>query len=290
VDVVDAQFFFPDGPAAARIARALDLPLSIKARGSDVNYWGTKGFARRQMLQAAAQAAGLLAVSDALRREMVALGMPGEAIALHYTGLDRDLFRPLNHDRLRAQLGGELGVDLPHDAPLFACVGTLTERKGHHIALRALADLSRDHPEARILLVGKGDAEASLRDLARNLGIDQRVHLTGSVDHTLLPIILSAADAMVLPTQTEGLANAWVEAIACGTPVITCDVGGARELVTSAIAGRLVERDPSAVAAAMRETLASAPDPQTVAACADAFDWRIHAEQLAAHYDRISAA
>ena len=289
VDVVDAQYFFPDGPAAARVAQALGRPLSIKARGSDVNYWGAKGFARRQMLEAAEQAAGLLSVSDALRREMVALGMPDEKIALHYTGLDRDLFRPLDHDRLRAQLGGELGVDLPDSAPLFACVGTLNPNKGHDIALRALAELSADHPEARLLHVGKGEAEASLRALASELGLASRAHFTGSVDHTLLPIILSAADAMVLPTASEGLANAWVEAIACGTPVITTDVGGARELVTSDVAGRLVERTPAAVAEAMRAILADPPQSEAVAASAEAFDWRVHADQLAAHYQRISA-
>ncbi|MEO0464759.1 MAG: glycosyltransferase [Pseudomonadota bacterium] len=289
IDVIDAQYFFPDGPAAALVARELGLPLSIKARGSDVNYWGAKGFARAQMLSAADQATGLLSVSNALRREMVALGMPEAKIALHYTGLDRDLFRPLDHDRLRAQLSTELGVDLPDGVPLFACVGTINRHKGHDIALRALAELSRDHPEARMLHVGKGDEEAALRSLASELGLETRVHFTGSIDHTLLPIILSAADALVLPTQNEGLANAWVEAIACGTPVITSDVGGAGELVTSDVAGRLVAREPSAVAQAMRAVIADPPDPQAVAAHAEAFDWRVHADQLAAYYDRLSA-
>ena len=73
---VDAQFFYPDGPAAARLARALGLPLSIKARGSDIALWGAKAYARRAMLAAAEQAAGLLSVSQALKRDMVALGMP----------------------------------------------------------------------------------------------------------------------------------------------------------------------------------------------------------------------
>src|SRR5688572_27368418 len=91
-DLVDAQFFYPDGPAAAKIARALALPLSIKARGADIHHWGSQGFARRRMLDAAAQAAGLLAVSQALKADMIALGMPGEKITVHYTGLDRATF------------------------------------------------------------------------------------------------------------------------------------------------------------------------------------------------------
>ncbi len=290
IDVIDAQYFFPDGPAAAMIARTLDLPLSIKARGSDINYWGGFDFARDQMLDAARQADGLLAVSEALAREMVKLGMPAEKIAVHYTGLDRDLFRPLDHTQLRGQLATSLGIVIPQNAPLFACVGAINRRKGQDIALRALAELSVDYPEARLLFVGKGEEEGAIRDLATHLGVGPRVSLTGSIDHNLLPIILSAADAMVLPTQSEGLANAWVESIACGTPIVTTDVGGARELVVSDVAGRLVERTPQAVADALRAILNDPPDPQAVARIADRFDWASHAESLAEHYAHLARA
>ena len=67
-DIVDAQFFYPDGPAAAKVAQALGLPLAIKARGSDIHLWGEKSLARRQMLAAAQQASVLLAVSRDVRK------------------------------------------------------------------------------------------------------------------------------------------------------------------------------------------------------------------------------
>ncbi|MEO0872112.1 MAG: glycosyltransferase, partial [Pseudomonadota bacterium] len=254
----------------------------------DLNYWGTVRFAREAMLDAARQAAGLLSVSEALAREMTALGMPRDAITVHYTGLDRDLFRPFDHTQLRSQLGEALGLSLPDRAPLFACVGALNGRKGQDIAIRALALLSGDYPDAVLLLVGRGEEEAALRALAQERGVAERVRFTGSVDHTKLPLILSAADAMVLPTQSEGLANAWVEAIACGTPVVTSDVGGARELVRSEVAGRLTPRDPEAVADALRAILRDPPDPGAVAAHAQDFDWTTHAAALAAHYERLS--
>lgn len=78
IDVIDAQFFFPDGPAAAWIAQRLSLPLSLKARGSDITYWGGLDFAREQMLEAARRATGILSVSRALAEEMVGMGMPRE--------------------------------------------------------------------------------------------------------------------------------------------------------------------------------------------------------------------
>ncbi len=283
IDVIDAQFFFPDGPAAAWIARKIGVPLSLKARGSDITYWGDFDFAREQMLEAAECADGILAVSEALAGQMAEMGMPRSKIRVHYTGLDRDRFRPLEHTQLRPQLGSELGFVIPDNAPLLTCVGALIERKGQDIAIAALAKIEG----ARLVLIGKGEDEVHLRELARDLGLADRVYFAGSLDHDLLPLILSASDAMVLPTMNEGLANAWVEALACGTPVVTCDVGGARELITNNTAGRLVDRNPEAVADGVNEILNNPPMRLAVAAMAERFSWETNALELGAHYDQL---
>ena len=249
--LVDAQFFYPDGPAAAKVARALGLPLSIKARGADIHYWGAQGFARRRMLDAAHRAAGLLAVSQALKDDMVALGMPGEMITVHYTGLDRAKFRV--RDRAASRSGiASLGV--PPEGRLLVTVGALIPRKGQTLVIRALALLPGD---VRLALVGTGADEAMLHKLATELGVAERVHILGSIEHDLLPQLLCAAAAMVLPAASEGLANAWVEALACGTPIVIADAGGARELVSGPQAGRIVARDPVAIAAGVAEILAA---------------------------------
>lgn len=283
IDMLDAQFFFPDGPAAAAIARATGLPLSIKARGSDISFWGEYGFAREQMLDAARTATGLLAVSRDLAGQMAAMGMDAGKITIHYTGLDRDRFRPFGHEHLRSQLSRELGFAMPDNAPLFACVGALIERKGQGIAIAAL----KAFPDARLVLIGKGEDEARLRALAASEGVEARVHFAGSIDHDLMPLILSAADVMVLPTVSEGLANAWVEALACGTPVVTTDVGGARELITCDTAGRLVERSVEGVVAGIRAVLVNPPPHEAVAALTDSFSWDANAAALAAHYEGL---
>lgn len=281
--LVDAQFFFPDGPAAAIIARELGLPLSIKARGSDITFWGREGFAATQMVEAAHAATGLLAVSHDLAAQMAAMGMPPEKITVHYTGLDRDRFRPFDHPQLRRQLSEELGFAMPAGVPLLACVGALIERKGQGIAITAL----RQIPEARLVLIGKGDNEAALRAQAQREGVSDRVFFAGSIDHDLMPLLLSAADVMVLPTANEGLANAWVEALACGTPVVTCDVGGARELISSDTAGRLVARNPDAVAGGVNAILADPPPREAVAALTEGFSWDANAAALAEHYEGL---
>jgi teichuronic acid biosynthesis glycosyltransferase TuaC len=279
-DLVDAQFFYPDGPAAAGIARALDLPLSIKARGADISLWGHRGYARRKMLRAAKQAAGLLAVSEALAADMAALGFPRDKITVHYTGLDRAVFRPLDRRESRTRLQSELGIALPGGAPLLATVGALIPRKGQQLVLRALARL----PQAHLALVGSGPDRSALEAFARANGMAERVHFLGSLDHAMLPVVLSAADVMVLPSVSEGLANAWIEALACGCPIVISEAGGARELVTDDRAGRIVERNADAIAKAARELLASPAAREAIAACAAPFSWEANAAALAEYY------
>jgi teichuronic acid biosynthesis glycosyltransferase TuaC len=284
--LVDAQFFYPDGPAAAWAAERLGLPLSIKARGSDITFWGAKDFARDQMLHAAARADGLLAVSQALADDMVALGMSRQKIALNYTGLDRDRFRPLDNVALRSTLSKEMGIALPATAPVFSTVGALVQHKGQDLVIGALAKF----PGAHLLLVGKGGDERHLCNLAQDLRVADRVHFTGSVDHDLLPLILSSSDAMVLPSAREGLANAWVEALACGTPIVISDVGGARELLTGPDAGVIVARTVEAVAQGMAQVLAAKANPQAVSAYAERFSWDRNAADLAAHFERLTGS
>ncbi|MDD3798902.1 MAG: glycosyltransferase [Novosphingobium sp.] len=285
-DLVDAQFFYPDGPAAARIAKALGLPFAIKARGADISYWGAKPYALRMMREAAQEATGLLAVSEALASDMAALGFPRGKIAVHYTGLDRTLFHPRDKAEARRDVARRFGIALDESAPLLATVGALIPRKGQAFVIRALPQW----PRARLLLVGKGEDEAHLRALAAELGVAERVHFLGSLDHRALPPVLSAADAMVLPSASEGLANAWVEALACGTPLVITDAGGARELVKSGTAGRIAARDSTAIAEAVQALLAAPPSPGDVAREAAAFSWEAHAAALAARYETLLQA
>ena len=234
------------------------------------------------MLAAAGQAAGLLSVSEALKRDMAALGMPADKIAVHYTGLDHALFRPLPRDAARA-LATEL---LPGEGPLLVGIGNLIPLKGHHLAIQALTEL----PGVRLVIAGRGPEEQALRAVAERLGLAERVALPGSIPPDVLAVLLNAADAMVLPSEREGLANAWIEALACGTPLVIADAGGAREVVRDASAGRIVERNPAGIAAGVRELLANPPSPAAVAAHAARFSWEENAAQLAAHWRRIARA
>ena len=284
-DLVDAQFFYPDGPAAARIAEDLGLPLSIKARGADISHWGRKAYANRKMRAAAAQASGLLAVCEMLANDMADIGIPRDKITVHYTGLDRSAFRPLDRAESRSYLASHFGITLDQDTRLVACIGALIPRKGQHFVIRALAQL----PNTHLALIGIGPDRASLAELAKELGLTDRVHFLGSLGHGDLPRVLSAADATALPSASEGLANAWVESLACGTPLVVTDVGGAREILSGDVspAGRIVARDADAIAQALQQLFVEATPPGVVSQSAARFSWEANAAALASYYERL---
>ena len=284
-DLVDAQFFYPDGPAACRIAQELGLPLSIKARGADISHWGQIFYARRRMQAAADHASGLLAVSAALAGDMAAIGLPRDKITIHYTGLDREQFRVRKRAKQRRKLAETYNVILRDEERLLACVGALIPRKGQEFVLHAMSEL----PEMHGAFVGTGPDRTRLQELAHNLGLSHRVHFLGSLDHGALPVVLGAANAMVLPSASEGLANAWVEALACGTPLVITDAGGARELVKSPSAGRIVARDAQAIAMALRAVVDADYPPDEVAANAAQFSWEANAVALADYYRQLIA-
>lgn len=275
-DVIDASFFFPDGPVAQRLSKALGIPYSVKARGADIHYWGARRDTRKMVKRAAQGAAGLLAVSNAMRRSMIKMGMDGEKIRVHYTGVDLDRFEIADRAAAKDVLGFE--------GPVVLCVGALIPRKGQELLVQALPRL----PGVTLLFAGQGQYRRALEKLAEELGVDRRIGFLGSVPHDRLPRIYAAADVMALPSSSEGLANAWVEALACGTPIVISDVGGARELLDRPEAGQIAERDPEAIAAAIGALLYNPPEREAVRDTALRFTWTANADTLLHHLRGIA--
>jgi teichuronic acid biosynthesis glycosyltransferase TuaC len=274
-DVIDAEFFWPDGPAAIALGKALGVPVSIKARGADIHYWGKNPATSAQVLAAGRAADGMLAVSSALKGDMVALGMPEERITVHYTGIDRARFAVRDRGKAKAALG--------ISGPLLVSVGALIARKGHSVVIDAL----RQVPDATLVIIGQGEDRATLEAQAAPLG--DRMRFLGSQPHDVIADWLAAADAMVLMSASEGLANAWVEALASGTPLVISDVGGARELLDRPEAGILAKPEPDAVAEAIMLVLARNADRHAVAATVERFSWEANTTALYDHLKAVAA-
>ena len=276
-DVIDASFFFPDGPAAVALGRRYGVPVSIKARGADIHLWGHAPATRHQVARAAMRADGLLAVSDAMADDVAALGVSRHRIRVHHTGVDQSRFQPIDREAAKRALGVT--------GPLVVSLGALIPRKGHGVVIDAVARL----PGATLMIVGEGAERAALTARAERAGGADRVRLIGAIPHAELPPLLGAADVMALASASEGLANAWVESLACGTPVVITPAGGAEDVVTSRVAGRIAQADPGEFAAAIRDVLEQAADPWAVRAAVRDFTWPANAAGLHSHLAELVA-
>ncbi len=143
--------------------------------------------------------------------------------------------------------------------PKLVTVGSLKAVKDHPTLLRALALVRKEAP-AKLLIVGEGAERARIEALAGELGLTGAAVFAGY--HPTPHSYAAEADAFVLSSRTEGLGNVLVEAMACGTPVVSTDCPtGPREVLADGRYGRLTPvGDPAALAAAILETLAAPPD------------------------------
>ena len=263
-DAIDAHYFFPDGVAAALLGHWFGLPVVITARGSDINVIAHWPLARRMILWAARSASSVIAVSRALRQAIVDLGVEPSKVVVLRNGVDADCFKPLDRQVARRAFG------LDPEVKAIVSVGRLVAMKGHDLVISALLRLSGVHA----LIAGDGPERSALEAHAVRLGVSDRVHFLGQVQHDQLPSAYSTADVLVLASTSEGWPNVLLEAMACGTPVVATDVGGSSEVVSAPEAGTIIrERSADAIAIALQALLADPPDREATRRHAERFSW-----------------
>ena len=261
-DLIDAHYFYPDGVAAAMLGATLGKPVVITARGTDVNLIPNYTLPRRMILGAAGCAAHVIAVSQALKSALIALGVPSERVTVLRNGVDLRQFHPGGREEARSRLG--------FSGPTLLSVGHLIGRKAHDLVIAAMPDL-KGHA---LVIVGEGPDRPLLERRIGELGLADRVRLAGAMPHDRLQEYYAAADALVLASSREGWPNVLLEAMACGTPVVASNIWGNPEVVAAPEAGRLMrERSAPGIAEAVRELFASLPDRAATRRYAERFSW-----------------
>lgn len=160
-------------------------------------------------------------------------------------GVDTAHFTPTAAHPARSKLG----------APVLVCVSRLVHRKGQDRLIDALALIRKEFPEASLLLVGTGPLEGELRQRAEKNGVASAVQFTGRVSYDQLPSLFCAGDIFVMPTRSrlaglevEGLGMVYLEASACGLPVVAGRSGGSPDAVIEGQTGIVVNDDVNQIA------------------------------------------
>lgn len=286
-NLIDAHFAFPDGDAATLLGRWFRVPVTITLRGTEVPLARYR-LRRRRMLLALRRASRIFAVADSLKRHVTALGTPEYKILVVGNGVDISKFYPL------PQVDAREHLQLTENVPILISVGGLVERKGFHRVIEVLPALREEFPVLQYLVVGgpgpEGDWQARLKQQVIELGLQDTVRFLGSMPGEQLKLPLSAANVFVLATRNEGWANVFLEAMACGLPVVTTGVGGNAEVVCRPELGTIVPfGDSGALERALREALKKNWSREKILAYARDNAWEKRVDVLAQEFKQLVA-
>ena len=218
----------------------LGTPYVVAAHGFD--YWlSTVPIAHAVMGRMTGRASRVTACSEFIARRVRTAVPPHVPVSVLTTGADVERFRPdLPTEDLRERHG--IG-----DRPLVVCVSRLVPRKGQDVLIRSMREVQRRIPEAALLIVGAGPHGPALRRLAERAP-NRSVFFAGEATEDDLPRYYAVGDVFAMPCRTrlaglevEGWGNVFLEAAACGRPVVVGDSGGARETLVHGETGLLVD-------------------------------------------------
>lgn len=232
IDLVHAHAALPCGHAAALLSRELGIPFVVTVHGLDALYTNqvkgrTGEWCRRVSQHVYRSAKRVICISERVR-EQVLLGCREVQTATLYNGVDISLFFPATPEA---------------EQPMVLSVGNLIPIKGHEALLRAIASLLPARPDISCEIIGDGLERARLENLAHELNIAGNVHFLGRKSRAEVAEAMRRCTLFALPSRYEGLGCVYLEAMACGKPVVGCREQGIEEVVHHGRNGLLVGPD-----------------------------------------------
>ena len=265
-DALLAYFAYPYGFAAVRFGSRFRLPVVVSCRGSDINLMTGPRLQGRLIVRSLRTCRRVLVMSEEMRERVLSWGIDSARVDVVSNGVDAARFAPAPRGAAREALG------IPAGGHVIVCVSRLSHEKGIDTLIDAVARI--DDASLQVYVVGDGAERASLSARVAKAGIERRFTFALTRPHDEIPRWLAAADVVALPSRAEGMPNAVLEALASGRPVVATAVGGTRELIDQPSVGRLVPpENPDALAAALREALATHWDPAVIAHSVSARTW-----------------
>ncbi len=232
IDVVHAGRVLPEGFIAYLIARLSGKKVLIYAHGEEITTWRQSG--KFKVMRFTYQHADIvIANSEFTRKELEKIGVKPEKIILISPGVDIERFKPMDNVRdLREQIG------ISEQQKLVLSVGRLSRRKGFDQVVKSIAALRAENIDVHYAVIGIGEDEQYLKELAERDQVDAFYHALGHVSREDLPRWYNAADVFIMPNReidgdTEGFGMVFLEASACGKAVISGDAGGTGDAVVN---------------------------------------------------------
>lgn len=246
IELVQVGQIFPMGPAALMLKKRRGLPYFVWTYGTEIFEIARISPIRvklaREILGGAEK---VLILADFMKSKLAEYGVSEDKIVKVVPGVDSDVFRPLGESFDLRQKHGISESDLA-----LVTVGRLVERKGQDKVIAALPAVSRQVPEVKYVIVGDGPDRKRLAGLADKLGLRGKVIFAGAVPDPDLVKYYNLGDVFMMPSREipkigdiEGFGIVYLEAAACGKPVVAGRTGGAVEAIVDGETGFLVDSE-----------------------------------------------
>jgi phosphatidylinositol alpha-1,6-mannosyltransferase len=244
-DVLIAGQVWTTGYIGWLTKRLYRLPYVTYILGEEVASFNksNKHYEKYLMLRSASNANSVVAISKATREEGIKIGIPEKSIVLIYPGVDCEKFRPIvgkEIDDLREQYGLQ-------SRKTVLTLSRITEQKGHRCIIKAIQIIVKEYPDVAYLIAGEGPERRNLEKLVQRCGLSAHVLFLGEIAYENTPLIFNLCDMFAMPNkivkssgEQEGLGLVFLEAAACGKPVIGGNTGGAVDAIIDGKTGFLV--------------------------------------------------
>jgi len=281
-DLIDGHYLYPDGFAAMLLAKALRKPVVLSALGSDIHEFTKYKFINPMIRCAMDRSDHLFTVCDALKREMMELGVPADKVTVIPSGVDTERFRPMDRAAARKQL------NIPTHKKVILSVGSLIPLKGFHMIIDALPRLLSRDGYIELHIVGQGPYRSALVERAASRGVEDHVIFAGERPNSELPTWYNAADVFCLASFREGWPNVVMESLACGTPAVATRVYGTPEILVSPSLGILIDPTPESIAAGLQAAFQTNWDRQRIRTLMENHTWQNIAEKIRTAFQKLT--
>jgi len=277
---------------AAKLAKRYSKPLILTQHNTFIEYNGLWNNVERLNdlivgKQTLKEAKKIITVSNATKNYVLSLGADPEKVEVLYNGVDVERFRLL--PKARISVRKKLGI--PQEAIVAVTVRRLVYKNGIDTLLESAKIVIKKNAQVIYLVVGEGPDLDNIKSKVKQLGIEKNFILTGYASDEDLPLYYNAADFSILPSKSgEGLPLVGLEAMACGLPLLTTNVGGTGEIMAEGY-GKIIPPDDSEAMATATIDLANSEPAKLKGklrqVMIERYSWEKNVDKLASIYEEI---
>ncbi|KUK77631.1 MAG: Glycosyl transferase group 1 [candidate division WS6 bacterium 34_10] len=281
-DLIHAHFAWSAGYAGVKVSEKYKKPLIVTGHGYDLYKLPLRSERFKEAIKGVFNKADqVLTVSNKNKEHILNMGVKND-VKVFPNGYTKELFYYKEQEECRKKLG------LPLDRNIIFTIGHLEVQKGYEYLVKALKIVKEKNPDILCLHIGAGSLEGEIKELVKELDLEENIKFLGRKPHNTLVDYFGASDFFVSSSLVEGNPTVMFEALGCGKPFVGTKVGGVPEIIESEDYGLLCEaKDVKCLADNILKALDKDWDKGKILEYSKKFTWSNITEKIAEIYEKL---